>query len=57
MTAFFGRLIRALQREDGATLGEYSLVLAFILVACVAALTALGLVITDFYNNIIPGFG
>jgi len=37
--------------EAGQTLAEYALILLFIAVACVAALTALGTPILGFYSR------
>jgi pilus assembly protein Flp/PilA len=40
------------EREDGQALAEYGLLLALIAVACLAALTALGLAISGTLGSI-----
>jgi pilus assembly protein Flp/PilA len=48
LVAFMGRF----EREDGQALAEYGLLLALIAVACLAALTALGLAIAGILGSI-----
>ncbi len=45
-----------LHREDGQALAEYGLVLAFIAIVCVAALTALGLAVSGIFGSIAGSF-
>jgi len=47
-----GVLPRA-KREDGQALGEYALILAFVAMAAVLALTALGLVLPGFWEPLL----
>jgi Flp pilus assembly pilin Flp len=42
--------------ESGQALAEYSLLITFIAVVCVIALTALGLAIAKGFGSILPGF-
>lgn len=49
-------IIERLHREDGQALAEYALVLAFIAIVCVLAVTALGLAISGAFSSIIPAF-
>jgi Flp pilus assembly pilin Flp len=44
------------RREEGQTLAEYAMILLFVAVACVAALTLLGAPIRMFYNGFNGGF-
>ncbi len=48
--------VARIEREDGQSLAEYSLILAFIAAACVIALTALGLAISGAYSSIVGSF-
>ena len=41
------------KREDGQALGEYALVLTFVAMAAVLALTALGLVLPGFWEPLL----
>lgn len=50
------RLHELMLREDGQDLVEYALLAAFIAIASVAALGALGPVIAGFFQSIIPLF-
>ncbi len=43
-------------REDGQALAEYALILAFIAIVCVLALTALGLAISGAFTGITGAF-
>jgi pilus assembly protein Flp/PilA len=43
-------------REGGQALAEYGLILAFIAIVCVAALTALGLAISGGFGSITGSF-
>ncbi|MCI0378994.1 MAG: Flp family type IVb pilin [Gemmataceae bacterium] len=42
MRKFMDRVVNFLQREDGPTAVEYAVMLALIIVVCIAAITALG---------------
>jgi pilus assembly protein Flp/PilA len=42
MTTFTRRLVEFLRKEDGPTAVEYAVMLALIIVVCIAAITALG---------------
>jgi len=42
-----------IKREDGQALGEYALVLTFVAMAAVLALTALGLAISGFWEPLL----
>ena len=46
-----------LGEEDGQALGEYALILGFIAIACIAALTLLGIAIGSPYGLISDGLG
>ncbi len=45
-----------LWQETGQTLGEYALILAFIVAICVAAVTLLGVIVLGFYDDFLAGF-
>lgn len=45
MLNFLRNLIRAHRSDDGQALAEYSLILGFIAMVCVLALTAIGLAV------------
>lgn len=47
------QLARRMTDQDGQALAEYSLIIAFIAIVCVVALTALGLAISGAYSSII----
>jgi pilus assembly protein Flp/PilA len=42
MTRFVSHLVRFLSKEDGPTAVEYAVMLALIIVVCIAAITTLG---------------
>jgi pilus assembly protein Flp/PilA len=52
----FGRFVRSavafLKKEDGPTAVEYAVMLALILVAILATVTAIGTQTSDMYNDI-----
>jgi len=51
------RLVARLGRQDGQALADYSLILAFVFVACIIAVGALGVAITgplDVTANAFP---
>jgi Flp pilus assembly pilin Flp len=43
---------RFVREEEGQDLAEYALLLLFIAIACIAAVTALGPIIAGVYNQI-----
>jgi len=46
------RLKRFLQAEDGPTAVEYAVMLALIVVVCIAAITTLGTAANDVFSNV-----
>lgn len=50
------RLTRRMSGGEGQALAEYALIVAFIALACVLALTALGLATSGSYTGIIGSF-
>jgi pilus assembly protein Flp/PilA len=46
------RIVARLQDEEGQALAEYGLILGLIAVVAIAALTALGLALTDKFQSI-----
>ena len=49
-------IIEKMNREDGQALAEYALLLAFIAIVCVLAVTALGLAISGALGSITGAF-
>ncbi len=49
-------VVARFQREDGQGLAEYGLIIAFVAVALVGALTTLALGIIGGYDNVIAAF-
>jgi Flp pilus assembly pilin Flp len=49
------RLVKIVERE-GQTLAEYAMILLFVAVACVAAVSLLGVRIQGFYNGLNGSF-
>lgn len=49
-------LTRPTENQEGQALAEYALVLAFIAIVCVAAVTAIGLAISGAFGNIAGSF-
>ncbi|MGQ9571983.1 MAG: hypothetical protein ACUVV3_02170 [Dehalococcoidia bacterium] len=45
-----------MNREEGQALGELSLILAFVAMVAVIALTALGLAVSGFYDSFVGFF-
>jgi pilus assembly protein Flp/PilA len=45
-------IARFLQKEDGPTAVEYAVMLALIVVVCIAAITALGSNANNTFNNV-----
>jgi len=54
MKKFAGRLIR---NEEGASLVEYGLLVGFIAVVCIVAVTALGTNISAMFTNVAGQLG
>ncbi|MBK9121382.1 MAG: Flp family type IVb pilin [Phycisphaerales bacterium] len=52
MNAFVSRMRDFLKSEDGPTATEYAVMLALIIVACIAAITALGGALRATFNNL-----
>lgn len=52
MNALMLRIIAKLQDEEGQALAEYGLILGLVAVVAIAALTALGLAITDKFQAV-----
>ena len=46
-------VLRRAKREDGQALGEYALILTFVAMAAVLALTALGVAIPGFWEPLL----
>ena len=53
----FPMLQNAMQEEDGQDLTEYALLLVFIAIAAVAAVTLLGNQVTTIFGNITTALG
>jgi len=51
------RFLNLLTDEDGQALAEYALILGFIAVVCVVALTGIGLAVTGSLDNFASAFG
>jgi pilus assembly protein Flp/PilA len=52
MNALILRIVAKLQNEEGQALAEYGLILGLIAVVAIAALTILGLAVTDKIQNV-----
>jgi len=52
MKALVHRVREFLVNEDGPTATEYAVMLALIIVACIAAITALGGALSDTFNSL-----
>ncbi|HVK11851.1 MAG TPA: Flp family type IVb pilin [Gemmataceae bacterium] len=50
--SFIKKAVRFLQKEDGPTAVEYAVMLALILVVCIAAITTLGSNANSTFSNI-----
>ena len=57
MKAFTTQVSRFLTSEDGPTAVEYAVMLALILVACIAAVTTLGGKVNDTFEAVNTGIG
>ena len=51
-----GMIIKRTNREDGQALAEYALIMAFIAIVCVAALTALGIAVSGIFGSVAGSF-
>ena len=56
MWSSVSRFIKRFAGQDGQGLAEYSLILAFIAIVCVASVTLLGLAILGPLDDIVAGF-
>ena len=52
MERLFATVKRFLHEEDGPTAVEYAVMLALIIVVCIAAITALGKNASNTFNNV-----
>ena len=52
LTRFVSPVVRFLKKEDGPTAVEYAVMLALIIVVCIAAITTLGQKANDTFNAI-----
>lgn len=52
MTKIRERVLSFLRREDGPTAVEYAVMLALIVVVCIAAITALGTAANNTFTNV-----
>jgi pilus assembly protein Flp/PilA len=52
MSQFIARVKRIRDREEGATMVEYGLMLALIAVVCIGAVTLVGTNASTLFNNI-----
>ena len=50
-------LVKFLKREDGPTAVEYAVMLALIIVVCIAAITALGQKANQTFQDVNAGLG
>ena len=55
MQAFTSRVRRFLASEDGPTAVEYAVMLALIIVACIAIVTALGTSVSSTFSRVNTG--
>ena len=51
-----GMIIKRIGSEDGQALAEYGLILAFIAIVCVLALTALGAAVSGVFGSVAGSF-
>ena len=56
MTTLLRRLMQRLASEEAQALAEYSLIIAFVAIVCIAAVTALGLAILGPFTDVLAGF-
>ena len=51
LRSYVGSLLAQAKGGDGQALGEFTLVIAFVALAAVVALTAVGLTVSGFYES------
>lgn len=56
MAELIRTLLKRLEGKEGQALGEFTLVIAFVAVVCIVAVTALGLAILVPFDDILEGF-
>ena len=52
MRSLYAGVVRFIEREDGPTAVEYAVMLALIIVVCLAAITTLGQNANGTFNNV-----
>jgi pilus assembly protein Flp/PilA len=52
MRKFLNHMVAFLKEEDGPTAVEYAVMLALIIVVCIAAITALGTTASSTFGNV-----
>jgi pilus assembly protein Flp/PilA len=52
LTKMHARFVNFLKRDDGPTAVEYAVMLALIVVVCIAAITALGTAANNTFTNV-----
>jgi pilus assembly protein Flp/PilA len=57
MKKFISKLVKFVKREDGPTAVEYAVMLALIIVVCIAAVTTLGQNASSTFNNVQSNIG
>jgi len=57
MRRFGESIVRFLKSEDGPTAVEYAVMLALIIVVCLAAITAIGTKASDTFNTVAGKLG
>ncbi len=57
MTGYAEKMCRFLASEDGPTAVEYAVMLALIVVVCLAAITAIGTASSTTFNNVANTLG
>mgnify|MGYP005846678861 CR=1 FL=1 len=57
MNKFVAKVSRFLRKEDGPTAVEYAVMLALIIVVCIAAITALGTNANATFSNVSSAIG
>ena len=57
MNKIIAEVVQFLKREDGPTAVEYAVMLALIVVVCVAAITSIGSAANDTFSRVGSGIG
>ncbi len=57
MCQFIRKLVRFLKQEDGPTAVEYAVMLALIIVVCIAAISTLGSNANNTFSNVSTAVG